>query len=431
VAVLADAGVKRRSWSLYFGVFVFGIAAFYAATTPKSIPALDSASAGSFDADLIARGAALAAIGDCDSCHTAKDGARLAGGRAIPTPFGSVYSTNITPDRATGLGLWSASAFERAMREGISRDGRYLYPAFPYAHFTAVAAPDMQALYAYLMSRPAVSAPARENSLWLPLKCRRLLAVWNAFFLKKGWQGDPRQGPEWNRGAYLVNGLGHCGACHTPRNLLGAERANHALAGGQAEGWDAYALNGGSPAPVRWTVESLTAYLRTGWHAGHGVAHGPMAAVTDDLARAPESAAHAMSVYIESAMAGRKPAERHRRAAVQASNGGRGADIYAASCASCHESGAPPPLGAADLSLSSAVNASGPRNMIVLTLAGVPAADGRPAGMMPRFDGAISDEDLASLLRFVRAQFSDRPEWEDLMSGIRAARRDLQKSNEP
>jgi mono/diheme cytochrome c family protein len=420
-----------RRWSFYLCAVAVGVACFYVATSPKHIPPIDSLSGGSVDTRLILQGEALAAIGNCDSCHTAKGGARLAGGRGIATPFGTVYSTNITPDRETGLGLWSIEAFQRAMREGISRDGHYLYPAFPYDHFTKVVAQDDQALYAYLMSRPPVRAVARDNSVWFPLKFRRLIAVWNWFFLKKGLQpDDPRQTPEWNRGAYLVNGLGHCGACHTPRNLLGAERAGRPLGGGRADGWDAYALNGASPAHLAWTVESLAAFLQTGWHSEHGVTGGPMAPVTDDLGRIAASDVHAMSVYIWSNMGGPHVVERQRHAEVVASKGG-GGDIFAASCASCHESTEPLPFGGIDLARSSAVNSPEPRNIIMVTLAGLPPADGRAAGMMPGFDGAISDEDLAALLGYLRARFSDEPAWRNLGTSIRVARRELQKTGQP
>jgi mono/diheme cytochrome c family protein len=421
-----------RHWIFYLCVVAAGAAWFFAVTSPKPIPPMQFPPSGSFDNALIARGEELAGIGNCDSCHTAKGGARLAGGRGIPTPFGTVYSTNITPDKDTGLGLWSAEAFQRAMREGISRDGHYLYPAFPYDHFTKVAARDNQALYAYLMSRPPVRAVARDNSVWVPLKSRRLVAVWNWFFLNKGLQpDDPGQTPEWNRGAYLVNGLGHCGACHTPRNLLGAERANHPLAGGRAEGWDAYALNGASPAPVAWTVESLAAFLQTGWHAEHGVTHGPMAPVSDDLGRAVQSDLHAISVYIRSNMGERPVAERYGHSAVEGNKGGIGADIFAAACANCHEGSEPLPFGGVDLTLSSAVNAPEPRNMISVMLTGVPAADGRPAAIMPGFDGAISSEDLAALLEYLRARFSDKPAWAGLGTSIQVARRELQKAAQP
>jgi mono/diheme cytochrome c family protein len=421
-----------RHWSLYLCAVVAGAAWFYAATSPKPIPPMEYPSNGSFDRALISHGEALAAIGNCDSCHTAKGSARLAGGRGILTPFGKVYSTNITPDKDTGLGLWSAESFQRAMREGVSRDGHYLYPAFPYDHFTKVAAEDSQALYAYLMSRPPVRAVARENSVWFPLKSRRLVAVWNWLFLKKGMQSeDPGQTPEWNRGAYLVNGLGHCGSCHTPRNLLGAERVNHPLAGGRAEGWDAYALNGASPAPVAWTVESLAGFLKMGWHFEHGVARGPMAPVTDDLGRVADSDVHAMSVYLSSNMGGHDAADRHRHVEVAASKGGIGSAIFAASCASCHEATEPLPFGGIDFALSSAVNAPEPRNIILVTLAGLPAADGRPAGMMPGFDGAISNDDLAALLGYLRARFSNQPAWSNLVTRIQVARRELQKNGQP
>jgi mono/diheme cytochrome c family protein len=420
-----------RRWSLYLCVVAAGVACFYAVTSPKRIPPIDSATSGRFDTALISRGESLAAIGNCDSCHTAQGGARLAGGRAIATPFGTIYSTNITPDRDTGVGLWSAEAFQRAMRQGISRDGHYLYPAFPYDHFTKVVDQDDQALYAYVMSRPPIRVVARDNSVWFPLQFRRLVAVWNWLFLKTGVQpDDPRQTPEWNRGAYLVNGLGHCGACHTPRNFMGAERVNHALAGGRAEGWDAYALDGASPAPVAWTVDSLAAFLKSGWHAEHGSARGPMQPVTEDLGRVADAEVRAISTYIESGMR-RRPLAAGPRPEAFAGNGSIGGDVFAASCAGCHEGTQPLPFGGIDFALSSAVNAPEPRNIILVTLAGLPAADGRAAGMMPGFDGAISDEDLAALLEYLRRRFSHEPAWSGVRTKIQTARRELQKAEHP
>jgi mono/diheme cytochrome c family protein len=419
-----------RLWILCLCVLIAGLAGFYLATSPKSMASIDSASSHGFDAAVVARGEALAALGNCDSCHTAMGGARFAGGRGIATLFGTIYSTNITPDRDTGLGAWSEEAFQRAMREGIARDGHYLYPAFPYDHFTRVTSEDNQALYAYLISRPAVSAVARDNSVWFPLKFRRLVAVWNWLYLKKGMQpDDPAQTPEWNRGAYLVNSLGHCGACHTPRNLLGAERAKHALAGGRAEGWDAYALDGTSPAPVAWTVDSLAAFLKTGWHAEHGDARGPMVAVTDDLGRVADSDVHAIATYIGSAMRGRLVAQGHRPES-STNKGSAGADIFTATCAGCHAAEEPLPFGGIDFALSSAVNAPEPRNIIFVTLAGLPAADGRAAGMMPGFDGVISNEDLAALLQYLRLRFGDAP-WGHLGNEIKTARRALEESGPP
>jgi mono/diheme cytochrome c family protein len=418
-----------RFWKILLVLPIAGVAGFLIATSPKPIPPTDSAQILTFDTRLISRGESLAAMGNCDTCHTAKGGARFAGGRGIPTPFGTIYSTNITPDRDTGLGSWPENAFQRAMRAGISRDGHYLYPAFPYDHFTKVTQEDNQALYAYLISQPPVSAAARDNSVGFPLNIRRLVAVWNGLFLKKGTSpADPTQTAEWNRGAYLVNGLGHCGACHTPRNFLGAERANRALAGGRAEGWDAYALDGASPAPIAWTVDSLATFLKTGWHAEHGNARGPMQPVTEDLARLAEPDVHAIATYLATSIAARPAGPSVESGQVSSGAGGRGADVFAASCASCHPGDAPLPFGGIDFQLSSAVNAPDPRNVILVTLAGLPATDGRAVGMMPGFDGAMSNDDLNALLVFLRQRFSNQPPWGNLTDRIETARRAMRES---
>jgi mono/diheme cytochrome c family protein len=250
----------------------------------SQIAPIDPPAAGSFDASLVDRGAALAAIGNCNVCHTNGGGEMFAGGLALPTPFGTIYSTNITPDPDTGIGRWSEAAFARAMREGVDREGHHLYPAFPYDHFTKVTDEDNRALYAYLMTRKPVRAETPPNELPFPINVRMVLAGWKLLFFKPGvYENDPAQSPEWNRGAYLAEGLGHCGACHTPRNLMGAEKKGDAYAGGEAEGWNAYALNSASPAPAAWTVDSLTHYLSTGYEAQHGVARGPMAPVTANM----------------------------------------------------------------------------------------------------------------------------------------------------
>src|SRR6478752_3564957 len=189
-----------------------------------------------YSAATIARGQQLAALGDCAVCHTAINGVLNAGGRPLETPFGIIYGTNITPDVETGIGAWSYPAFERAMREGVHRDGRQLYPAFPYTHFAKTTDADLQALYAYLMAQAPVRAENRENKLAFPFNIRPLMAGWNALFHKANtFQPDSAKSETWNRGAYLVEGLGHCSACHSPRNALGAENAKAYLAGGFAE----------------------------------------------------------------------------------------------------------------------------------------------------------------------------------------------------
>ena len=288
------------------------VAAFAIAWRP-AIAAIDPPSPQSFDSDLVRRGRDLAAIGNCSDCHTKRGGRDFAGGLPVPTPFGTIYSTNITPDAETGIGRWSEAAFRRAMRLGIDREGQHLYPTFPYDHFTNVSDQDDRALYAYLMTREPVHAPARENQLSFPLDQRFVIAGWKLLFLRHGtYQADPTQSAEWNRGAYLVEGLAHCGACHTPRNALGAERASARFAGGDAENWHAYAINAQSPAPVRWDADALFAYLRDGWHPDHGVARGPMAQVVSNLSSAPESDVRAIAAYMASVFGAPPPDRKHR-----------------------------------------------------------------------------------------------------------------------
>ncbi|HET9749674.1 MAG TPA: cytochrome c, partial [Casimicrobiaceae bacterium] len=245
-----------------------------------SRPAIEPAPAptrASFDPAVIVHGAQLEAIGDCRTCHTAPGGKAFAGGRRIETPFGAIYSTNITPDRDTGIGAWTEPAFVRAMREGVDRAGHHLYPVFPYDHFTLVSDDDLHALYAFLMTRSPVAARAPRNELAFPIGFRPLLAGWKALYLpRRVFHPQSGRSDEWNRGAYLVEGLGHCGACHTPRNALGAEERDQAFAGGQAEGWDAPALGTSSSSPVPWTRERLIAYLRNDAVSGQGIPAGPM-----------------------------------------------------------------------------------------------------------------------------------------------------------
>jgi mono/diheme cytochrome c family protein len=363
------------------------------------------------DVELIAKGAQLAAVGNCIACHTVPGSKSFAGGLPLPTPFGTIYSTNISPDPETGIGRWSEAAFQRAMREGVDRQGNHLYPAFPYEHYTRVTEEDTRALYAYLMTRQPVQATAPENALPFPLNVRPLLAVWKLLFFDEGvYQPDPGRGEEWNRGAYLAEGLGHCGACHTPRNALGALESDRHFAGGEAEGWQAYAIDGSSPAPIPWDRDSLAFYLRHGWHRAHGVSRGPMAEVTGNLDRLPDADIGAIATYVASVMGEPSP-ERRRQAdalleevargsdeAVAASDSqtvptsdapqDAGAAIYVAACASCHDAGRPLPFGALDFALSTAVNAANPQNIVNVTLYGLPPADGEASAVMPAFAGS-------------------------------------------
>jgi nicotinate dehydrogenase subunit B len=376
-----------------------------------------------YSAATIARGQQLAALGDCAVCHTGANGILNAGGKPLPTPFGTIYATNITPDVETGIGAWSYPAFERAMREGIHRDGRHLYPAFPYTHFAKTTDADMQALYAYLMAQPAVRAETPNNALAFPFNLRPLMAGWNALFHKPAvFQADPTKSEAWNRGAYLVEGLGHCSACHSPRNALGAEKANAYLAGGFAEGWEAPALTSLSQAPIPWSEGELYAYLRTGESRLHGVAAGPMAPVVKELTALPDSDIRAMAIYLasfnETAMD--RAAQQALAASLEAATGTRasatsgvGARLYQGACAVCHEVGGAPLFGSRpSLALNSNLHSAVPDNLIQLILHGIAKPAATDLGYMPAFKDSLTDGQVAELAAYLRRQFApDKPAW--------------------
>jgi mono/diheme cytochrome c family protein len=242
------------------GVLAFAALAWRPAIAPIEPPAPQS-----FAPELVARGKILASAGNCAACHTAAGSPDFAGGYAMPTPFGTIYTTNITPDRETGIGQWSLAAFTRALREGVGRDGRHLFPAFPYDHFALLTDQDIGALYAYLMSVPPVKASTVANTIPFPLDIRALQAGWKMIYFKpEPFRPDPSKDEEWNRGAYLAEGLTHCGACHTPRNVLGAEEVGHPYNGARlGNGWIAWPLSV-SVAPLRWSKEEFFTYLKGG-----------------------------------------------------------------------------------------------------------------------------------------------------------------------
>ncbi len=386
---------------------------------------------------LIEEGARLAAAGNCIACHTVHGGEAFAGGLAVPTPFGKIYSTNITPDEETGIGRWSLDAFTRALRQGVDREGNHLYPAFPYDHFTIVSDQDTAALYAYLMSREPVRYEPPDNDLAFPLEFRPLIAGWKLLYFDEGRfvpvadRDDPG-----NRGAYLAEGLAHCGACHTPRNSLGARIEDAHWSGGMSEGWTAYPIDENSPAPIPWDAESVTFYLRHGWHPEHGVSRGPMAEVTGNLGRLPDEDVAAIGLYTASVMgtpdADRNAAADALREEVGSNRGSgmradtmtlpvaaedeelRAAAIFASACATCHESGRPQPYGGLDFRLSTAVHADNPQNIVNVTLFGLPPADGEASAIMPAYRGVLSDTDMVELLSYMRARYTDLPNWEGL-----------------
>ncbi len=376
-----------------------------------------------FPAAEIARGAELAAIGDCVVCHTAPDGQPFAGGRGVITPFGTVYSTNITPDPATGIGRWSLGAFERAMRKGVTRDGTHLYPVLPYPHFIHATDEDLAALYAFQMTRRPVRAPTKRGHLPFPFNWRPLLAGWNLLFLRPGvWQPDPGKDAVWNRGEYLVAAIGHCGACHTPQNQLGAEQPERTLAGGEVEGWVAPALQHDSPAPHAWSVAELERYLQTGYDKDHGAAAGPMVPVTRQLANVPQADAHAMAVYLTSLMtSAAAPASLPPQVPPDLA----AAAMFAGACGACHAADAPMrQAGAPSLALSTTINSPTPRNVVNVILFGLPWGEGFPGPYMPGFVDLLTDQQVVAITAYVRERFSAKPAWQDIPAAVQAARHD-------
>src|SRR6202047_2238492 len=378
--------------SIAAGLLIGGGVAAFAVVWRPAISAPEPPAPQSFDTALAKRGRDLAAIGNSNDCKTVRGGKAFPGGLPVPTPFGTIYSSNITPDPDTGIGRWSEAAFRRAMRSGVDRAGQHLYPTFPYDHFTNVSDEDDQALYAFLMTRPAVHAPARANELSFLLNQRVVVAGWKLLFLRRGtYQPDAAQSAEWNRGAYLVEGLAHCGACHTPRNALGAERTSAQFSGGDVDNWHAYAINAQSPAPVPWDAEALFAYLRNGWHPDHGVARGPMAEVVSNLSSVREGDVRAIAIYMADMFGAPTPDRKQQAEAVlaqakspnkspqvQASqNNAPGAAIYAAACATCHETERALPYGGVNLALSTAISGPDARNLANIVLSEIGRASCR------------------------------------------------------
>ena len=429
----APVAVRRGFWAA-LGAGVAGLV-LTALPLRGAIPPVSPPDPTLYAAATIARGKALASLGACESCHTAPDGQPYAGGRGIATPFGTVYATNITPDVATGIGAWSFAAFLRAMREGIGRDGRHLYPAFPYTDFALATDDDLQAIYAYLMTLPPVRTAAARTRLAIPFSLRPLMAGWNLLFHRAGpFRPDPARSALWNRGAYLVEGLGHCGACHSPRNALGAERAATPLAGGMAEGWEAPALDGSAPAPVPWSEAELYTYLRTGFSRLHGPAAGPMAVVIRELAALPDADLRAMAHYLASRPAEPVTAaeEQRREATIAAADPyraslGSGGRLYQGACAACHEPGGPPRFGVQpNLALNTNLQSALPDNVIRVVLRGIQAPADPALGAMPGFAAALDDRQVADLLGFLRRHFApDRPPWPELERRIAALRAEI------
>jgi len=414
-------------------LIVAALAAYLYYWRPALAP-IDPPAVTAFSPQVVERGRILAGMGNCAACHTAKGGAEYAGGHGLATPFGTIYATNITPDRQTGVGRWSQAAFQRAMREGVGRDGAHLYPVFPYTHFNLVSDADLAALYAYFMTRPPVYAVAPANSVPFPLNLRPLQAGWKLLFFKPaGYQLDPAQGLDWNRGRYLAEGLAHCAACHTPRNALGAELAGSSYLGAAIDHWYAPALTSANTAPLPWTQDELYAFLRTGATSLHGVAAGPMSSVVHEgMGASPDSDIRALSVYF-AGVAGAEQRQVDTDTVVKAGikrsqrvslvDNDRGASLYVAACASCHSNsdGRPTALRP-ELSLNSAVSAPDPANLIQVILHGLSKDEAMSGVLMPGFAASLTDNDVAQLAAYLRRSRSHQPAWTNLEAAVARAR---------
>jgi mono/diheme cytochrome c family protein len=394
-------------------------AALLAALLSAAFP---SSHAGTLDAALVRRGRYLALAGDCISCHTRAEGAPFAGGLAFHTPFGTVYSSNITPDPNTGIGRWSEAEFSRALRQGIGRNGEHLYPVFPYPYFTKISDADVAALYAFLRAMPAANYVPPANDMTFPFGERRLLAVWKAMFFKEGrFTADQAKSAGWNRGAYLVEGLGHCSACHTPRNTLGGEKAGLLMTGGVYQeslddrpiDWSAVNLTSGANGLRAWPLQDLTNYLKLGY-SPHASVHGPMISVvmnsTRNLTREDDEA---IATYLKALAPNQQSAARQPSQALMSS----GETLYSIHCGTCH---LPTGLGSAStappLAGSSVVLTPDPASMINIVLRGPVLPDQPPSPewqnrhwqSMPAFGDKLSDEEAAALLSYVRASWGNK-----------------------
>jgi nicotinate dehydrogenase subunit B len=428
----------RSPWARALALAAGGLAmgAALLGWRPAIAPVAQSAGASVYNAATIERGRLVAAAGDCVVCHTAPGGTPNAGGRAMDTPFGTIFTTNLTPDAETGIGQWSFSAFQRAMREGISRDGKHLYPAFPYTSFAKMGDDDLTALYAWLMAQPPVRAEVPKTQLAFPFSVRPLMAGWNALFHDATpWKPDPARPPEWNRGAYLVQGAGHCGACHTPRNAFGAELGGAAfLSGALVDGWEAPALTGLSKAPVPWSADALYSYLRKGHSPEHGSASGPMAPVVQELAKLPDEDIRAMATYLASFSQATEPAADAVHAKAQAAvaqaaalapQPGQAQRLFNGACAACHHDGDGPKLLGANvpLALNSNLHSDRPDNLLQVIVHGIREPASRELGFMPGFGNALSDAQITELAGYMRQRYAPgRPAWTDVPAALARVR---------
>jgi mono/diheme cytochrome c family protein len=352
----------------------------------------------------VQRGKVLVDAGDCLACHTQNDSKPFAGGRAVETPFGTIYSPNITPAPETGIGRWSDEDFYQAMHTGVGPDGTKLYPAFPYPYFTKMPRDDVMAVRAYLNTLQPIESARPDNKLTWPLNHRVFMNGWNLMFFTPGtFAPDPSRSAEWNRGAYLVEGPGHCGACHTPKNALGGDKSDEALRGGQIQNWFVPNISNDPRTGVgSWSADEIVEYLKTGRNARSGAAALMSDVVTHSTAKMSDADLQAIAIYLKSVPAApeRKVAAPDR-AVMEA-----GEAIYLDSCSACHRSDGNgvahmfPPLAK-----NANVQSDDPTTLIRMILQGARTAvtDQRPTpSSMPAYGWKLDDGRVAAVATYVR-----------------------------
>ncbi|MEO8132805.1 MAG: cytochrome c [Betaproteobacteria bacterium] len=366
----------------------------------------------------IVRGEYLARVGDCYACHTVRGGQPYAGGLEMETPFGSMYTTNITPDPETGIGTWSSDDFWRALHDGRKKDGTLLYPAMPYTNYTKVTREDVDAMYAYFKSIRPVRQANRPLGLGFPYNQRELMVGWRTlYFNEGGYKDDPKQSKEWNRGAYLVEGLGHCNACHSSRNMLGAVKDSGDVSGGliPVQNWYAPSLTSNRETGLgQWDVKEIVDLLRTGVSA-RGAVYGPMAAVVQhSLQDTLLTDLTAMAVYLKSRAQNAPAPEVTQVEPTTAQTEAlmtTGGKLYERNCRDCHQADGTgvsriyPPLAN-----NQSILMQFPINAIRMVLNGgfPPSTEGnpRPYGMPPFFQD-LNDDEVAAVVTYIRRSWGN------------------------
>ena len=431
-ATPSSRGVKRRALLITLGVLALvavvalflvvgpGPMAFskgrkvdlkdYHAGNPSGVPAALA------QASLIKKGEYLAKAADCLVCHTAKGGEAFAGGFAFVLPFGTLYSTNITPDKATGIGSYTDAQFLAAVHRGVRQDGANLYPAMPYTSYTYMTDADALAIKAYLFSLAPVDSPNKRNALAFPFNQRWAMRIWSALFnANERFAPDAEKSADWNRGAYLAEALAHCGECHTPRNPAFALNNRKKFGGALTAGWRAYNISSDKSSGVgAWHDEELIAYLTKGHAAGHGSAAGPMGeAVDESFSQLVPDDVHAIVAYLRSvpgsvssdlpALASAAP-DSHKEGLAAAES--RGKQVYEGACVSCHGwSGISDISEYATLTGARAVNDPHGTNVAQIVLAGMKRSSPADVTEMPGFGAAYSDSDIAAVANYVTTRF--------------------------